>query len=204
VPTPTPHNTPVPGATPAGGKKLGRITVGQSVGKYALPDGTTVPVATAETPFGGTVEAPDTLRGTLYFIPENPVTLDLDHKKAEGVLFAKTLNIAPRDFREGFPGLPNRIEWFALRYDGTFAVAKEGDYQVRLVSDDGSWLWIDDMQILDNGGAHPPQEKKSPVHLVAGLHKIRVEYFQGPRYSIALQLFVTAPGEAEKLFTTNF
>jgi hypothetical protein len=203
--TPTPHNVPIPGATPAGGKKIGRISVGKAVGKYNLPDGNTAPVATTETPFGGGTETPDSLRGTIYFIPEGTQAFpDLTNLKPAGVVFTKSLNIAPRDYTAGFPGIDNRTEWFAIRYESVFTVATEATHTFRIVSDDGANVYIDDLKILDNDGIHPPAAKAQAVHLVAGRHTIRVDYFQGPRASIALQLFTSLPDQPEKPFTTSF
>jgi PA14 domain len=205
--TPTPHYTPIPGLTPpgTGGKKIGRISVGQAVGRYNLPDGTTVPIANGETPFGGGTETPDSLRGTVYFIPVGTTKFpDVTSLKPAGVLFTKTLNIPPRDFTSGFPGIDNRTEWFAIRYESAFNVATEATYALRLVSDDGTIVYIDDMKILDNDGLHPAQMRGQAVHLVAGKHTVRVDYFQGPRATIALQLLTSLTDQPEKPFSTSF
>jgi hypothetical protein len=37
------------------------------------------------------------------------------------------------------------------------------------------------------------------IHLSPGTYPIRVDYFQGPKMQIALQLFVTPPGEEERI-----
>ena len=50
--------------------------------------------------------------------------------------------------------------------------------------------------VLD--GIHPPQEAKGAAHLVVGVHTVRLDYFQGPKDQMAIQLFVTPTGVAEK------
>jgi cytochrome c len=49
----------------------------------------------------------------------------------------------------------------------------------RIVSDDGSKLWIDNEMVADNGGNHPLAFRDAEMNLKAGKHTFRVEYFQG-------------------------
>jgi hypothetical protein len=128
---------------------------------------------------------------------------DVSKLQPVATVYTPELNITPRRFEAGFPGVNERNEWFAIRYEGPLEVATEADYEFRLVSDDGALFYIDGMLIIDNDGIHPPAEKKQTVHLVKGTHSIRVDYFQGPRYEIALQLFVKAPNAAERAATTK-
>ena len=119
-------------------------------------------------------------------------------------MFTKSLGIAPQTFEGNFPGVGTRPEWFAVRYEGPLTVTTEGDYQLRMVSDDGAKLSIDDMVILNNDGIlEAPKEAKSPVHLVAGTHAVRIDYLKGAGKSVALQVFVQSGSAAEKALTTN-
>ena len=45
-------------------------------------------------------------------------------------------------------------------------------------SDDGSWLWIDDRLVIDNGGVHGPQNVAAEVFLERGVHTFRVRYLE--------------------------
>ena len=45
-------------------------------------------------------------------------------------------------------------------------------------SDDGSWLWIDDRLVIDNGGVHGPQNVDAEVFLERGVHAFRVRYLE--------------------------
>ncbi len=119
------------------------------------------------------------------------------------VVYACEWDIAPRAWDQGFPGIADRFEWFAIRYSGAFRIATAGEYAFRVSSDDGTKLIIDGKQVIDNDGQHPPKEASGKVQLTAGDHQMVLEYFQGPRFHINLQLWVTPPGKPEELFTVR-
>ena len=98
------------------------------------------------------------------------------------------LNIQPQSFTVGFPGVTNRFEWFAIDYRGRIMLPQAGTYLFRLTSDDGSRLHIDGREVIDNDGVHGPDWKEAEVTLAAGIHDVRVQYFQGPREDVALVL----------------
>jgi len=50
---------------------------------------------------------------------------------------------------------------------------------------------------------HPPKTLAGSVNLSGGIHRIRVSYFQGPRWQVALKLSVQAPDEKLKIFKTS-
>lgn len=142
------------------------------------------------------------LKGTIYFLPDTTDSLpaDLETMKPEGVIYTDRLDVPTRDFLEGFPGVTNRFEWFGLLYTGQFQVDKAGAFTFKLVSDDGSRLWIDGKEVIDNDGTHGTDEKEGTVSLARGPHAIKVWYYQGPATELALQLFVRSPGSQEKIF----
>jgi hypothetical protein len=143
----------------------------------------------------------DTLLGIVFFVPENTNKLpDLGTLDPVAAFYTRELNISPRRFDAGFPGVHDRTEWFAVRYSGKFTARANGEYDFRVVSDDGAKVWIDGALVIDNDGTHPPSEKRGRTRLNGGEHSIRVDYFQGPRWDIALQLFVTPPSQPERLF----
>jgi fibro-slime domain-containing protein len=154
--------------------------------------------------FGTTVVVPSGLEGALYHIHHRAATLD-DFKKMKpaGTIYTSSLNIPPQDFKQGFPGVTKRFEWFAINYTGRFWIDNPGTYTFDLLSDDGAWLYIDDQLVIDNGGLHPPQEKDGQVGLSGGIHRIRVAYFQGPKWQVALVLKVAGPGEQLRIFSTD-
>ncbi|MBF8294656.1 MAG: hypothetical protein HW389_1201 [Bacteroidetes bacterium] len=72
----------------------------------------------------------------------------------------------------------NLPEDFAFEYRGFVRALESGIYGFFTDSDDGSRLFIGDVLVVDNDGLHGIREKKGVVALAAGLHPIRVEFFQ--------------------------
>jgi cytochrome c len=90
-------------------------------------------------------------------------------------LFSGTLNAI--HFPDGnFGGLE---ENFAIHFNGFLTVSKTTNVVFRLVSDDGSKLYIDNKLIVDNGGNHGLDPRDGEMILKAGKHRFNVEYFQG-------------------------
>ena len=54
----------------------------------------------------------------------------------------------------------------------------DGQYTFYTSSDDGSNLFIDGVQVVNNDGRHSAQEKSGTIGLKAGFHAISVGYFQ--------------------------
>jgi hypothetical protein len=78
------------------------------------------------------------------------------------------------------------------RFEGYLAIPESGFYRLHLNSDDGSKLWVGDELVIDNDGRHGPREKLGSIGLDAGLHAIRIDYFQ--RWGdMTLGLEVTEP-----------
>ncbi len=155
--------------------------------------------------FGTTVVIPSGLRGLVYHIRHESSHLPKFEKlKPVGSpIYTTELNVPSQSFTQGFPGVTKRFEWFAIDYTGKFWIANPGTYKFSLTSDDGSKLFIDDELLIDNDGEHPAQTKTSAVALEGGIHRIRVSYYQGPRFHVALQLHVAAPGEELRIFSTD-
>lgn len=68
---------------------------------------------------------------------------------------------------------------FGMIFRGYFKLDKDSNMPFKLSSDDGSRLYIDDVLIIDNDGIHPMQDREGKAVLKAGVHKIRIEYFNG-------------------------
>ena len=101
------------------------------------------------------------------------------------------LDVPVREFKEGFPGLEEFIEWFVLDIKFKLNVEKAGLYKFSMDSDDGSITTIDGKEVINvdgfrDGRLH--QIKEGSIELSAGVHDVRVQYFQGPFFNIALQL----------------
>ena len=156
------------------------------------------------TVFGTTVLKAGGLTGLVYTLePGTPHLPSFDRMRPISKVYTTTLNIQPQDFTLGFPGVPERFEWFAIDYTGNIWISQAGKYRFTLESDDGSALFIDGRLVINNDGIHPVILKKGSNHLKAGKHSIRVAYFQGPRQHLALILQIAGPGESLQVFDTN-
>lgn len=62
---------------------------------------------------------------------------------------------------------------------GFINIQSEGNYVFRLISDDGSHLYINDKELIDNEGFHGPEAKDGELILKKGKHKIRITFWQG-------------------------
>jgi alpha-L-fucosidase len=70
-----------------------------------------------------------------------------------------------------------RTDKFALLFEGFIKIDKDGAYNFFTTSDDGSKLFIDDVEIVDNDGDHGAVEKTGKAFLKKGYHRIKVKYF---------------------------
>jgi hypothetical protein len=70
-----------------------------------------------------------------------------------------------------------RTDKFALEFSGFINILKEDVYTFFTASDDGSKLYIDDEEVVNNDGDHGTEEKKGKAALKKGFHKIKVLYF---------------------------
>lgn len=78
----------------------------------------------------------------------------------------------------GFDVNLGRPDQFALRFEGTLRIEKEGQYRFHLASDDGSRLFIDGQLVVNNDGIHPVRNELGRAFLSAGNHAVVVEYFE--------------------------
>jgi PA14 domain len=177
------------------------IAAGIYAARAQTPELPKAPITT----FGVTVVDSVGLRGDVYLLPENTDALPRFQKlKPVGSIYTTSLNIPPRPFRDGFPGVTDRFEWFAIDYNGNFWIEQAGKYRFLLASDDGSKLYIDNKRLIDNDGLHAIQTEVGEINLKAGSHRIRISYFQGPRDQVALVLGIRRPGEEEwHIFNTR-
>lgn len=77
-------------------------------------------------------------------------------------------------FDEGF-----RAEHFAVDYVGFVEVPKTGVYRFVARADDGVIVEIDGARVVVDDGKHAPRDAEGEIALAAGLHAVRVRYFQG-------------------------
>jgi alpha-L-fucosidase len=70
-----------------------------------------------------------------------------------------------------------RPEYFGIEYSGYIQVPENDVYEFFTDSDDGSRLYLGDALVVDNDGLHGVQEKRGIIALAAGLHPLRITYF---------------------------
>jgi hypothetical protein len=155
-----------------------------------------LPIDEGGSTFGVTVVSSSWLKGDIYLLNEGDSRLPNFKKlKSIGSIYTPALNIPARNFLDGFPGITDRSEWFAIDYHGRFWIPTPGKYRFTLQSDDGAKLYIDSKTIISNDGIHAPSFKTGDASLSEGTHTIRISYFQGPRYQISLILAIAEPGQ---------
>ena len=154
--------------------------------------------------FGTTVVDLSGFEGHVYLLDQNTQKLpDLAHRKPAGAVYTPALNIWPQPFEEGFPGISDRFEWFAIDYSCRLWIEQPGEHRFSLLSDDGATLRVDDKMVIDNDGVHGATAASAAATLTRGSHRIRVSYFQGPRLTVALVLAVAPPGQPWRVLNTN-
>lgn len=67
---------------------------------------------------------------------------------------------------------------FSANYTTWLFVSKGGNYGFQTSSDDGSWLYVDNSLVVNNGGDHGTQTVSGTKILAAGLHSIRVAWYE--------------------------
>ncbi|MDH4016915.1 MAG: PA14 domain-containing protein, partial [Actinomycetota bacterium] len=72
----------------------------------------------------------------------------------------------------------SETNYFGLVFTNQINVPTSGDYEFYTNSDDGSILYIDGQVVVDNDGLHGPRTVANSVTLTAGLHDLRVEFFE--------------------------
>ena len=80
-----------------------------------------------------------------------------------------------------------------MKFSGTISITEPGKYTFYITSDDGSRLYIDGKQLIDNDGLHGMSEKSGAVDLSPGGHAIIVTYFDNGGGD-GLQLAWSGPG----------
>ena len=77
-----------------------------------------------------------------------------------------------------WPGNPYH-EQFAATFNGYIDIPADGDYTFSMTSDDGSIMYLDGTQIIDNNRWQAMREEDSaPISLTAGVHSFQIDYFE--------------------------
>jgi hypothetical protein len=71
-----------------------------------------------------------------------------------------------------------RADSVAAAFEGYLSVPSTGLWTLSVESDDGSRLFIGDTAVVQNDGLHGMVERSAQVVLEAGMHPIRIEFFE--------------------------
>lgn len=67
---------------------------------------------------------------------------------------------------------------YSIQWKGYLYIPRKNKYTFHLSSDDGSWLFIDNRLIIDNGEEHILRRRIASITLDKGVYPIKVAYFQ--------------------------
>jgi signal transduction histidine kinase/ligand-binding sensor domain-containing protein len=113
------------------------------------------------------------------------------------------------DEKIDFPDFPfagtDLRENFLVRWSGLLRIESGGAYTFYLDSDDGSRLFVDGKQVINNPGIHgmgPGGEKSGQIELTAGDHGVRVDFYQGDG-GLGCRFFWAPPNRAKEVVPTD-
>ena len=111
----------------------------------------------------------------IYLYEEGGKTIDETINQGKPIISGISPSIHIVD-RSDFGAVNTNI---IVEYTGSISVQENTNVDFRLVSDDGSYLFINDKLVIDNGGYHGTEARDGEVILDAGKNDIRVVYFNG-------------------------
>ncbi|MGB8195209.1 MAG: alpha-L-fucosidase [Chitinophagaceae bacterium] len=114
------------------------------------------------------VKAPQPGISYKYYEPDGKIDMNVFHS-------VKTVKTGIADIIS--VNEKHRPDKFAFLFEGYVKIDKDGAYTFFISSDDGSKLFLDDTEIIDNDGDHGSVEKSGKAFLKKGYHKIKVMYF---------------------------
>ncbi|WP_340677578.1 alkaline phosphatase family protein [Paraglaciecola sp.] len=87
---------------------------------------------------------------------------------------------------------------FGIQYTGWIKITQAGTHRFYTNSDDGSKLYIDGQEIVNNDGDHGTVERSGAIALTTGFHRITVDYFNAAG-GAWLEVFHKAPTGPKEL-----
>ena len=150
--------------------------------------------------FGSILPKPDSFCGDVYDLPHETVRLpNFWNLGSIGSLYTPSLDVPHQVFENtgGIPGITPATAWIGIDYHAVFEVTNAGEYEFRLLVDDGAILYIDDQKVIDMDGVNSGRMKWARIKLNSGEHFMHVPYVQGPPTDVGLVLAVKPPGEKD-------
>jgi len=94
-----------------------------------------------------------------------------------------------------------RKEDYAVTFEGFLQLDQGGFQRLVLSCDDGARLFLDGRLVVEDQGPHAPQEASGPIRVQPGLHRLRIEYYNGVGDG-ELKLFLRPNGGSQRELTT--
>lgn len=104
---------------------------------------------------------------------QSPLSKLCDLKPAQTPNVDKLIPTVDWSSTEGFGFNDN----FVSQVIGNINVPDDGAYTFRLISDDGSRLFIGDKKVIDHDGLHGAEPKDGEITLTPGYHPLRIDHF---------------------------
>ena len=102
-----------------------------------------------------------------------------DFSKRNADLIAIESDINHSGTTQAWEGLDDTYkDTFASRHRAFIEIPASGLYTFSIESDDGSALFIDGSRLILNDGVHSMARKEASIELEAGLHDLRVDFFE--------------------------
>jgi hypothetical protein len=122
-----------------------------------------------------------------YFEPAGPINMTVFNNAPKKEAYTDIISAGKKE----------RVDKFAFEFTGYIKIEKDAVYTFYTLSDDGSKLFIDDEEVVNNDGDHGPEEKSGRAALKKGYHKIKVLYFDSGG-GHELQVFMQAGKEKKQ------
>ncbi|CAM5384846.1 hypothetical protein SALBM311S_04816 [Streptomyces alboniger] len=115
---------------------------------------------------------------------QSPLSELCDLKPAQTPNVDKLIPTVDWSSTEGFGFTDN----FVSQILGNIDVPADGMYAFRLISDDGSRLFVGDEKVIDHDGLHGAEPKDGAIALTPGHHALRIDHFdRGGGQQVTLQ-----------------
>jgi len=114
------------------------------------------------------------LKEEIYYGGKNSRIPNLN-KKPDSMRIVKNVNY--KLTKANFPGF-TKADNFAVRWSGELSISRGGSYKFKVMSDDGSRLFLNGKSIVNNDGTHAMRSREGRATLRVRSYDLILEYFQ--------------------------
>ena len=122
----------------------------------------------------------DVFQGQVYLIPFDSLGKgyypEIENTDPIDNIELAELNIPKTFDRENIFGIKRRAG-YGILFTSAFHVNQPGCYEFKLESDDGSKLWISDIEFIDNDKPHQMKMEADTIGLTEGIYPIKLWYY---------------------------